>query len=129
MTSLSLVFDPHLPWPVLLVAAILAALALGWGLWRRAKGIGWRLAFLTLLLLALARRAVLQQEDGVGELLALLAAERGVGQRQEQEGEEGEAPADTLGTAPQAPAEGECGEDGGREQDGPGKMGVEDEAE
>ena len=78
---------------------------------------------------ALARRAVLDEEDGVGELLALLAAERGVGQRQEQEGEEGEAPADALGTAPQAPAEGECGEDGGREQDGPGKMRVEDEAE
>ena len=71
----------------------------------------------------------LSEEDGVGELLALLAAERGVGQRQEQEGEEGQAPADALGTAPQAPAEGECGEDGGREQDGPGKMGVEDEAE
>ena len=81
MTSLSLVFDPHLPWPVLLVAAILAALALGWGLWRRAKGIGWRLAFLTLLLLALANPTLRREEREQLPDTVLLVKDRSPSQR------------------------------------------------
>ena len=81
MTSLSLVFDPHLPWPVLLVAALLAALALGWGLWRRAKGIGWRLAFLTLLLLALANPTLRREEREQLPDTVLLVKDRSPSQR------------------------------------------------
>ena len=95
MSSLSLVFDPHLPWPVLLAAAFLAALALGWGLWRRAKGVGWRLAFLTLLLLALANPTLRREEREPLPDTVLLLKDRSPSQRlpgrQEQlaEAEEG----------------------------------------
>jgi hypothetical protein len=58
----SLAFDPHLPWSVLLTFATIALLLIGWGAFRRARGLVWRLAFTGLLLLALANPLLRQEE-------------------------------------------------------------------
>src|SRR3712207_4115697 len=76
MTSLSLVFDPHLPWPVLAAAAAIVALALAWGLWRWARGIGWRFLFLALLLLALANPVLRREEQEALDDIVVVVKDR-----------------------------------------------------
>jgi hypothetical protein len=81
MGSLSLVFDPHLPWPVLAAAALVSALAVGWGLWRRARGAGWRLLFLSLLLLALANPVLRREEREPLDDVVVVVKDRSPSQR------------------------------------------------
>ena len=50
----SLSFVPLLPWPLLAALAVAVVAVVGFGLWRRARGMIWRGAMLALGLLALA---------------------------------------------------------------------------
>jgi len=58
--SLSLV--PLLPWPLLAVLAVAIAGVVGFGLWRRARGMLWRGAMLVLGLLALANPSITRED-------------------------------------------------------------------
>ena len=58
----SLTFLPLLPWPWLGAVLALAALAAGWGLARRARGAGWRLAALAALALALLQPSLARED-------------------------------------------------------------------
>ncbi|MCE3248980.1 MAG: hypothetical protein K0R41_2805, partial [Geminicoccaceae bacterium] len=88
MDGTSLSFAPLLPWPALavLALAILAVAALG--LWRRARGILWRTAMLTLGLLALANPVVIREQRAPLEDVAVLLTDRspsqGIGARPQQ---------------------------------------------
>jgi hypothetical protein len=58
----SLAISPLLPWPAIIAFAVLAALILGFGAWRRARGLAWRLAALALLLLILANPSLVEEQ-------------------------------------------------------------------
>ncbi len=60
-TIAALRFDPLLPDIVLLVLAVLAALVVGIGLWRRARGVLWRAALFALVLGWLANPRLVQE--------------------------------------------------------------------
>ena len=85
-TSLS--FAPLLPWPLLGLLALAAAVICGLGLWRRARGILWRSAMLALALLALANPVVIREQRDPLDDIALLLVDRSpsqtVGERPEQ---------------------------------------------
>lgn len=77
MTSgTSLSFVPLLPWPLLAVLAVAIAAVVGFGLWRRARGILWRGAMLALGLLALANPVVIREERQPLEDVAVLLVDR-----------------------------------------------------
>ena len=73
-TSLS--FAPLLPWPLLGLLALAAAVICGLGLWRRARGILWRGAMLALGLLALANPVVVREQREALDDIALLLVDR-----------------------------------------------------
>ena len=73
-TSLS--FAPLLPWPLLAVLAVAIVAVVGFGLWRRARGILWRGAMLALGLLALANPVVIREERQPLEDIAVLLVDR-----------------------------------------------------
>lgn len=85
-TALS--FAPLLPWPLLAALAVAIALVVGLGLWRRARGMLWRGAMLSLGLLALANPVVIREErqplDDVVVLLADRSPSQQIGDRAEQ---------------------------------------------
>jgi hypothetical protein len=54
--------SPLLPWPAIIAFAALAVLILGFGAWRRARGLAWRLAALALLLLILANPSLVEEQ-------------------------------------------------------------------
>jgi hypothetical protein len=63
MTSgFSLAAAPLLPWWALAVLAATVAMLLGFGLWRRASGLGWRGLALAVLLAALANPSLIQEK-------------------------------------------------------------------
>jgi hypothetical protein len=76
MDGTSLSFAPLLPWPLLAVLALAAAAICGLGLWRRARGILWRSAMLTLALLALANPVVIREQREPLDDIALLMVDR-----------------------------------------------------
>lgn len=76
MSATSLVFAPHLPlWLIAVLAAVTLALV-GFSLWRRARGVWWRLGFLTLLLLFLANPVLRREERAALDDLVLLVSDR-----------------------------------------------------
>lgn len=81
MTVAGLVFDPLVPWPVIGVAAVLAAVAVGLALWRGLAG--WWLRGLTALaLLAALANPALQDESRTSlSNIVLLAVDRSASQR------------------------------------------------
>jgi hypothetical protein len=77
MTSgTSLSFAPLLPWPVLAALAVAILAVVGFGLWRRARGIVWRGAMLALGLVALANPVVIREERQPLEDTAVLLVDR-----------------------------------------------------
>ncbi|HFD16374.1 MAG TPA: hypothetical protein ENJ38_08735 [Rhodospirillales bacterium] len=81
MTGSSIVWAPWLPPWLLLGMAVVAAALLAFGLWRRARGIGFRALFLGLLLLPLAGPSLYREErDPLGNIV-LLVADRSPSQR------------------------------------------------
>ncbi|HEX5078142.1 MAG TPA: hypothetical protein VFV80_03255, partial [Geminicoccaceae bacterium] len=89
MSGASLSFVPLLPWPVLALLAVAIVAVVGFGLWRRARGILWRAAMLALGLLALANPAVIREERQPLEDVAVLLVDRSPSQ------EIGDRPAQT----------------------------------
>ena len=81
MTGWSIAFQPYLPTAVLAVLALLAAGLVAFGLWRRARGVWWRLAFLTLALLALANPVLRQEEREPLDDVVLVVADRSPSER------------------------------------------------
>jgi hypothetical protein len=73
-TSLS--FVPLLPWPLLAALALAVAAVVGFGLWRRARGMIWRGAMLALGVLALANPVVVREERQPLEDVAVLLVDR-----------------------------------------------------
>ncbi|MEI7607306.1 MAG: hypothetical protein WCJ64_07965, partial [Rhodospirillaceae bacterium] len=57
----TLVLSPLLPWPLLGGLLAMAALAAGWGFYRRARGAGWRAAALAALCLGLVNPALIAE--------------------------------------------------------------------
>jgi hypothetical protein len=72
----SLSFVPLLPWPLLALLAVAIAAVVGFGLWRRARGMLWRGAMLALGLLALANPVVIREERQPLEDTAVLLVDR-----------------------------------------------------
>src|SRR5919106_1061285 len=72
----SLSFVPLLPWPLLAALAMAVVAVVGFGLWRRARGMLWRGAMLALGLLALANPVVIREERQPLEDVAVLLADR-----------------------------------------------------
>jgi hypothetical protein len=65
----SAAFAPLLPWPVLAAFAAASALIVGYGFYARAAGMGWRLATVAVLLLALANPSlVLEQRNALSDV-------------------------------------------------------------
>ncbi len=62
MTAYSLTFAPHLPIGLIAALGLIAVLALVLGLFRRARGIGWRALFVAILVIALFN-PVLEREE------------------------------------------------------------------
>jgi len=58
----SLNLAPLLPWPLLALLAVAIIAVVGFGLWRRARGMPWRAAMLALGLLALANPVVIREQ-------------------------------------------------------------------
>ena len=81
MTAFSVVFAPYLPLVVLLAATAVAVLALAWGVWRRARGIGWRVLFLALLLAALANPVLRREQREALDDIVLLVKDHSPSQR------------------------------------------------
>ena len=84
----AVVFEPLLPMPLFAALAVLAALAVGLALWRRARG-AWLRAFVALVLvLALANpRLVQETRQGLTDIAVLLvdeSASQRVGERRAQ---------------------------------------------
>ncbi|MDW8370447.1 MAG: hypothetical protein RMK81_09250 [Geminicoccaceae bacterium] len=77
----SLVFEPHLPWAVLLVLGVVAGLLAAYGLFRRARGAVLRTALAALLLLALANPVLRREERAPLDDLVVVALDRSASQR------------------------------------------------
>ncbi len=75
-TELSLILDPHLPPAVLIAAAVLALIGIGWGAFRRARGVWWRALFLGLLLAALANPTLRREERQALDDIVLVVKDR-----------------------------------------------------
>ncbi|MFO1039423.1 MAG: hypothetical protein U1E45_21470 [Geminicoccaceae bacterium] len=81
MSSFSLTFDPHLPvWAIVVLAAV-AALVVAFGVWRRARGVAWRAAFLTLMLLALLNPVLTREERQKLDDIVVIGVDRSPSQR------------------------------------------------
>jgi hypothetical protein len=69
----SLTFAPLVPWAVLAALALLTGAICALGIWRRARGILWRGALLSLGILALANPMVVrEQRQPLGDIAMLL---------------------------------------------------------
>lgn len=89
MTSFaSIEFAPLMPWPFLAVVALLGALLIGYGLARRAPGMGWRLLALSAGLLALANPSVVEEQRAgltdVGLIVVDESLSQDIGERRER---------------------------------------------
>ena len=58
----SIATAPLLPWAAIIVFAVLGAILLAFGAWRRARGLVWRLAALAVLLVILANPSLVEEE-------------------------------------------------------------------
>src|SRR5919106_5268469 len=72
----SLSFVPLLPWPLLAALAMAVVAVVGFGRWRRARGMIWRGAMLALGVLALANPVVVREERQPLEDIAVLLVDR-----------------------------------------------------
>ena len=62
MTGVDLVFNPLLPWWLIAAGFALGMLAIGFGIWRRSSGIGWRALALAVVLAALIGPSIVAEE-------------------------------------------------------------------
>lgn len=85
---LSIDFSPMFPWTVLAALGAAVLLLAGFGLWRRARGTGWRLLAATVLLGALANPVLVEEErianDDVVAVVIDESASQRIGERTRQ---------------------------------------------
>ncbi|HXP31717.1 MAG TPA: hypothetical protein VN832_11540 [Stellaceae bacterium] len=62
MNGLTIAAAPLLPWAAIIAFAALAAAALGYGAWRRARGTAWRLVAVAVLLLILIEPSLVEEQ-------------------------------------------------------------------
>jgi hypothetical protein len=74
-------FDPGLPWWLLAVVAVVAALLLGLAFWRRSGGAVWRLLAIAAALLALANPSLVQEQRTPIPDVALVVVDQSISQR------------------------------------------------
>ncbi len=74
-------FDPGVPWWLLTIVAIVAALLLGLAFWRRSGGAVWRLLAITAALLALANPSLVQEQRTPIPDVALVVVDQSISQR------------------------------------------------
>jgi hypothetical protein len=79
--ALDIAFDPLIPWAFLAGAAVVGLLLVGGGLFRRASGMGWRLAALTAFLAALANPTLVNEERKQKPDVVLLVVDESPSQR------------------------------------------------
>lgn len=79
--SLSVSFDPAFPWPFLGVLAVVAVLVCSVGIWRNARGAWWRVAGVTLILLALANPTLIEEQRAPLDDIALLVVDDSTSQQ------------------------------------------------
>ncbi|MGF1560679.1 MAG: hypothetical protein ACFB3T_00710 [Geminicoccaceae bacterium] len=88
MTTAGITFAPWLPWPVLAVLGVLALLLLGFGAYRKARGVLARAAFMALAWLALANPVLTREERVPLADTALVVVDRSgsmsIGERERQ---------------------------------------------
>jgi hypothetical protein len=70
--GLHIAFSPYLPWPVLGVAAAIALVLLGFGVWRRARGVWARALALAVVLAALADPVLVEEQRAPQRDVALV---------------------------------------------------------
>ena len=58
----SVALSPLLPWVAIIAFAVLAALLLAFGFWRRARGASWRLAALAIILTILVNPSLIEEQ-------------------------------------------------------------------
>jgi hypothetical protein len=84
----TLAISPLIPWPALVVLGVLTLAALGFTLWRRARGVGWRLLFATALWLTLANPALVNEKrelrKDIGVVVVDESASQTIGNRKAQ---------------------------------------------
>ena len=85
MSTLSFDAAPMFAWPALAALAVIAALIIGFGLWRRARGMGWRVLAIVALLLALLNPVIIEEErKGLPDVAAVVvddSASQRIGER------------------------------------------------
>ena len=85
MSTLSFDAAPMFAWPVLAGFAAIAALIIGFGLWRRARGMGWRVLAIVALLLALLNPVIIEEKrQGLPDIAAVVvddSASQRIGER------------------------------------------------
>ncbi|MEQ9639667.1 MAG: hypothetical protein RIM84_06535 [Alphaproteobacteria bacterium] len=89
----SIAFAPLLPWPWLAGLALLALAALGFGVWRRAPGMAWRLLGLGIAVLALANPSLVREQRRPLNDIAVVVIDESPSQRF---GDRQQATADAL---------------------------------
>ena len=86
MTSIA--FAPLIPWLAIIIAGGIAALLIAYGLWWRARGLGWRTLSLAALLLGLANPVLVEEErkalHDVAVVLVDDSPSQNIGRRREQ---------------------------------------------
>ena len=74
--ALALDWSPLLPWFVLAVLAALAAPIVALALWRRSRGVWWRIALVAVLLVTLGNPSLVrEQREGLNDIALLLVDE------------------------------------------------------
>ena len=83
-----IVFSPFVPWWALAALGAVALLLVGFGLWRRFSGLGWRIIAIVALLAALANPAIVEEERDPQNDVAIVvvddSASQGIGERRAQ---------------------------------------------
>ena len=83
-----IVFSPFVPWWALAALGAVALLLVGFGLWRRFSGLGWRIIAIVALLAALANPAIVEEERDPQNDVAIVvvddSASQNIGERRAQ---------------------------------------------
>jgi uncharacterized membrane protein len=87
-SGLSIAFAPLLPWAVLIAAAIIGALLIGYAGYRRARGVVWRSIAIVVIWLAIANPAIVSEQREIKPDIAVVlvddSASQSIGDRRAQ---------------------------------------------
>ena len=80
-TAYNLAFAPLLPWWAVIALAVLALPVLAFGLWRRARGVAWRMLAVAVLLLILADPSLVEEQRDPQRDVAVVVVDNSASQR------------------------------------------------